>query len=351
MKGLIDIYKIKDLYSGLGQFSLHLAKNLIDTNNNLHLDFLIPDKNIVSFFNKTHNVNFTKTNILLRYFSQLNNKYDFWHSTQQFPSFLPDKKTIQILTIHDLNFLYVKTPEKIEKYRKKLQKNIDRANLITSISEFTKNEILENFNLKGKNISVIYNGVNEKETVNLTKPEFIDDSKFFFSLGVFKSSKNFHTLLKIMKYFADTKLIIAGNCNTEYGKMIRELIINYGYDNRVILPGIINNNEKNWLYQNCSAFLLTSIAEGFGLPVIEAMKFGKPVFLSRFGSLPEIGDKFAWYFDDFSEESMVSVIKNGLLEYSKNTSLYCTNIIQHSSKFTWQKCANEYLQLYNEIIS
>jgi glycosyltransferase involved in cell wall biosynthesis len=351
MNGLIDIYKIKDLYSGLGQFSLHLAKNLIEINNNLDLDFLIPDKNIEGFFNKNQNVNFTKTNILLRYFPQLNKKYDFWHSTQQFPSFLPDKKSKQILTIHDLNFLYVKTPKKIKNYKKKLQKNIDRADFITSISEFTKNEILENFDLKGKNISVIYNGVNERETDNLIKPEFVDDSKFFFSVGVFKPSKNFHTLLKIMGHFEDTKLIIAGNCNTEYGNMIKEEIITYGLENRVILQGIISENEKNWLYKNCSAFLFPSIAEGFGLPVIEAMKYGKPVFLTRLGSLPEIGDKFAWYFDDFAPESMANVIKNGIAEYSKYPMIYSTNIIQHSSKFTWKKCAAEYLKLYNEVLS
>lgn len=351
MKGLIDIYKIKDLYSGLGQFSMHLAKNLIEINNNLDLDFLIPDTNTERFFKKNPNANFTRTNILLRYFPQMNKRYDFWHSTQQFPSFLPDKKTKQILTIHDLNFLYVKTPEKIEKYRKKLQKNIDRADFITSISEFTKNEILDNFDLNGKNISVIYNGVNEKETENLIKPDFADDYKFFFSVGVFKSSKNFHTLLKIVDHFEDTKIIIAGNCNTEYGKMIREKIIIYGLEYRIILPGIISDNVKNWLYQNCTAFLFPSIAEGFGLPVIEAMKFGKPVFLSRFGSLPEIGDRFAWYFDDFASESMTKVIKNGITEYSKDPTLYSTNIIQHSSKFTWKKCAAEYLKLYYEVLS
>ncbi len=351
MRGLIDLYKIKDLNSGLGQYSLHLAKNLIEINNYLDLDFLIPDKNVESFFNKTKNVNFRKTNFLNRYFPQLNKKYDFWHSTQQFPSFLPDRRAKQILTIHDINFMYVKTPEKIEKYRKKLQKNIERAEIITSISEFTKNEILKNFDLKGKSISVIYNGVFEYETDNMVKPEFVDDFPFFFSIGVFKTSKNFHTLLNIIEHFEDAKLVIAGNCNTAYGKTIKEKIFKYGYENRVILPGIISEDVKNWLYQNCKAFLLPSFAEGFGLPVIEAMKFGKPVFLSKFGSLPEIGDKFAWYFNDFSPESMAQVIKNGLSDYSKDEINYCTNIINYSSKFSWKKSAIEYMKLYNEVLS
>ena len=98
-KILIDLYKIKELYSGLGQFSVNFANELASRlPKDFLVNFFIPKKNELSFLNnkvKTINASFLK-----RYFPSLNKTYNIWHSLHQFPSFLPNKNSIWILTIY-----------------------------------------------------------------------------------------------------------------------------------------------------------------------------------------------------------------------------------------------------------
>ncbi len=346
-KVLIDLYKAKEIYSGLGQFSVNFANELMNQSpQEFDIIFLTPGsfelENIKKF-------NSLKANFQKRYFPVFNKPYDIWHSLQQFPSHFPNKKSKFILTVHDLNFLVEKTGVRKLRYLNRLQKNIDRADYITTISDSTKKNIEDHINLRGKSILTIYNGIEIKSEGSGYKPTYMDDKKFFFSIGIFNRKKNFHILLSLMDYFKDHKLIIAGNKDTSYGKQIQQQINDGNLADRVILPGMINEDEKIWLYRNCEAFLFPSLAEGFGMPVIEAMKFGKPVFLSKFTSLPEIGGEFAFYFDNFDEEYMSSFIKSKLIYYNNNQIFLAEQIKKHADRFSWAVCIAQYLELYHEV--
>lgn len=349
MKGiLVDLYKTKDLYSGLGQFSMNFANELTSQlPEEMEVDFLIPRNNQVSLL--WSNVGVIRTTFLKRHFPSLNNNYDIWHSLEQFPSFFPSKKTTWILTIHDLNFLIEKNEKKRLKYLKRLQKNIDSADYITTISNFTKEEIQKNFNLEKKEISVIYNGVPSGAEIEKIKPKFIESKKFLFSIGIFNEKKNFKSLLPLMKHFDNYQLVIAGNKDTSYGREIEMEIDKLGLKDSIILPGKINDSNRQWLYANCEAFLFPSLAEGFGLPVIEAMHLGKPVFLSRHTSLPEIGGSTAFYFDNFQAQHMSDLISSKLEYVQNNLETFEAESIKHASKFNWKNCMSEYLELYKKI--
>lgn len=279
-----------------------------------------------------------------------NKSYDIWHSLQQFPSHFPSNKPKFILTIHDLNFLYEKNEVHKLLYLRRLQRNIDRADYITAISDFTKNNIEDHLNLRGKKIRTIYNGISVDTEGPGLKPGYVGKKKFFFSIGIFNEKKNFHTLLPVMNYFKDYKLIIAGNTDTNYGRLIRKQIDELNLTDRVILPGKVSDDEKHWLYRNCSAFLFPSIAEGFGMPVIEAMKFGKPVFLSNFTCLPEIGGDLAFYFEDFDKNHMAAFIENKLSYFNDNQVIIEDKIKKHADRFSWQICIEQYTSLYQEIL-
>ena len=346
---LIDVYKVKEMYSGLGQFSVNYANELISQPpDEFKITFLTPGN--FEFENKK-NCYVIKDNLQRRYFPMFNKSYDIWHSLQQFPSHFPNKKSKFILTVHDLNFLIEKNDAKKLKYLQKLQQNIDRADYITTISNYTKKTIEDNINLRGKSIRTIYDGIAINFFGKGNRPGYLDEKKFFFSIGIFNEKKNFHTLLPIMKYFKDYLLIIAGNNETIYGKQVQKQINDMNLTDRVILPGIINDSEKCWLYSNCDAFLFPSLAEGFGMPVIEAMQFGKPVFLSKFTSLPEIGGDFAFYFDNFHDEYMSSFIKSKLSDYIENQKILSDKIKEHAELFSWQTCISQYLKLYHEIVN
>ena len=344
-KVLIDLYKVKEIYSGLGQFSINYANELMcQSPEEFNIIFLTPKNFELESIKKFNSI---KVNLQKRYFPMFNKSYDIWHSLQQFPSHFPNKKSKFILTVHDLNFLIEKNEAKKLKYLKKLQKNIDRADYITTISNYTKKTIEDHINLRGKSILTIYNGIAINSHGVGYKPNYMNDKKFFFSIGIFNEKKNFHILLSIMNYFKGYQLIIAGNKDTNYGKQIQKQINDMNLADRVILPGKINDDEKLWLYSNCDAFLFPSLAEGFGMPVIEAMKFGKPVFLSKFTSLPEIGGDFAFYFDNFDEEYMFSFIKSKLSYYNDNQIILSDQIKKHADRFSWQTCIAQYLKLYH----
>ena len=119
-----------------------------------------------------------------------------------------------------------------------------------------------------------------------------------------------------------------------------------GVETQVKIIGTISEEEKQWYYTNCKAFLFPSLSEGFGLPVIEAMRYGKPVFCSNLTSLPEIGGKESYFFRSFSPEDMLAVFQKGMIDYELDLTKK-DRIIAWSKKFTWEQTAKEYEEVYS----
>lgn len=339
---LVDLYKLKNEYTGLGQFAKNLAQELIAQKPDfLHITFLVPPESSHSF--DSSGVDIMQTSWKMRYFPQLNTTFDLWHSVEQFPSFVPNSQTPWLLTIHDLNFLIEKEGTKKGKYLKSLQQNVRQANFLSTISHYTKDQLLKHVDLAQKGIEVIYNGVPEGVPA-FDKPHFVDEAPYFFSISHFSPKKNFEVLLPMMQHFNGYRLIIAGNYDTPYGKKIQQQIEKLGLSRQVILAGKISDAQKSYLYQHCSAFLFPSLAEGFGLPVIEAMFASKPVFLSRHTALPEIGGQVAFYFDSFNPEKMAQTIKKHLPQ--SESQAFKNMVRQHAARFSWERCAAQYIDLY-----
>ncbi|MDE2161264.1 MAG: glycosyltransferase, partial [Burkholderiales bacterium] len=106
--------------------------------------------------------------------------------------------------------------------------------------------------------------------------------------------------------------------------------------------------QKAWAYARCSGFLFPSLAEGFGLPPIEAMHFGKPVFLARRSCLPEIGGDAADYFDDFEPAAMRAVVERGLRRAAEPGR--ADAVRAHAARFDWDRAADDYLALYRRLL-
>ena len=132
---LVDIYKTKDLYSGLGQFSYNFAKYLCKyLPENFELS-LLTEKKMEGLDPAVFK--FITANWKKRYFPALNRSYDLWHSLHQFPSHMPSKNSKQILTIHDLNFLVEKNKKKAEK-EKQDKKEEEESPHVTFIQKEVK---------------------------------------------------------------------------------------------------------------------------------------------------------------------------------------------------------------------
>ncbi len=240
--------------------------------------------------------------------------YDLWHSIHQMSPFRPcSHSTRRILTIHDVNFIYEKQGAKRQKYIRRLQRECDSADELCFISRFAQKDTAQYINIGGKPQHVIYNGVatlteGQQEPVE----QALDGRPFMLSIGVLKAKKNLHALLPMMDLLPEYRLIIAGDNSDAYAQQLREQLPQHP---NVSIVGTVSNEQRRWLYAHCTALLFPSLSEGFGLPVIEAMQWGKPVFCSNRTSLPEIGSTHAFYFTDFEPENMAGVVRQGLAAF------------------------------------
>lgn len=365
---LFDATKTQSLHNGLGQYSFNLASELIKIfdHGEQSLTILAPNGRHTLF---PSHVSLKKKNYFIRSNSLIPAKiflrkqwsFDIWHVAAQFSHFWPlDNKTPTLLTIHDLNFLREKCKKSnIDRYMKRLQKQVDRATHINTISYFSKSEIEAHIDLKGKPISVIYNGgivdtgpsptSLSQQLSQKISPQLSQQKKpFLFSIGECLKKKNFHVLLPLIKQYPEFDLIIAGKKETRYGDFLQKEIAEHGLTEHVKLLGPVDQSTRHWLYQNCKAFLFPSLTEGFGLPIIEAFHYKKPVFCSNLTSLPEIGGDHAFYWDNFDENHICSVFSNGMAMFSNDIHLG-ENAKQYAQQYTWDKTAKEYFDLYQKI--
>jgi glycosyltransferase involved in cell wall biosynthesis len=344
-KVLVEMEKLHNLNSGLGQFCKGLGNALSKIKSEqIDLTFLVP--------NHQSNI-FGKTIIyhqLKRFSSFFWNKpkgFDVWHCTHQQSKYLPSAGKL-IITIHDLNFLYKYNGLKRKLKLMALQHKINKAHAVVAISEFTANEIKQHLNIDESKLYVIYNGVSELSAENEELPDYLIDKKYLFSIGIINPKKNFHVLLPLLQNTPDLILVIAGNNSHAYVQSIKEKATALGISNRLYFMGAVSDGVKYQLYKNCYAFVFPSLAEGFGLPVIEAMSVGKPVFLSNLTCLPEIGGKEAFYWNSFEANHMQQIFDNGMKCYEQDLEKKA-RIILHASQFTWEKAAKAYLRLYQSI--
>jgi len=268
-----------------------------------------------------------------------------WHSTYQLTHFMP--RGVPVLqTVHDLNFLYEDVPTfKQREYRHRLECHLERAVAVVTISQFTRDELLRHVRVPNIPVHVVYNGCNHYEGT-FSRPASVGRHPFLFSIGTLQPKKNFHVLPCLLAK-TEYELYIAGR-DYGYAAKILDEARQWGVSDRVHLMGTISEAEKHWMLKNCEAFLFPSIAEGFGLPVLEAMQYGRPVFLSTKTCLPEIGGQHAYYFsaDDFDRCAMQQDFLSGLQHYAEHPE-QSQLLISHAKAFSWEKAASEYINLYN----
>ncbi len=344
---LFDCERMKHPYTGLHEYCRSLGKALLATK--------VQDSSIGYYLPKQYNGYFGDGCEYLFYkeyhklFFPNIGSANVWHIAHQGAAVIPPtKKAKRVLTIHDLNFLYEKTDvHKINRELCRCQRSINLCDHIVTISEYTKHDVLHQLNVGHRPITVIHNGCEVKEFPDFDHPNYRPARPFLFSIGTILPKKNFHVLPSLLAG-QDYELLIAGRGSQSYHQKIVQEAERHGVADRVRLLGAVSEEEKYWYLKNCEAFLFPSIAEGFGIPAIEAMSFGKPVFLSTATSLPEIGGDYAYYFSDFDSEAMRDTFKKGMEHYAQHKP--AEQIIKHAKQFSWEKSAREYWKVYESLL-
>lgn len=276
---------------------------------------------------------------------------NIWHAPFQSGRILKglNKHTKVLLTIHDLNCIHEnKSDKERDDSLRHTQNLVNRSDAIVCISNHSKKDVLAHLDVKNKPVHVIYNGTH-RVPVPPENPEGIRPSRpFIFTMGYVNRKKNFHTLVPLLEN-TNVDLVVAGKLDEiDYVKKMQQLALNLGVADRLHILGPVTEQDKAWYFNNCKAFMLPSLAEGFGAPVVEAMRFGKPIFLSDLTSLPEIGGNAAFYFRHFEPEHMRKVFNEGLAQFQING--MATKIIERGNQFLWEEKAKEYIELYRTML-
>lgn len=342
---LIDMHRLKhNPYNGLYIFSKELGACLAAAQPaGMRFHFYVPGKDNGIF---GAGVAYERHRSIDKFFRFGTGKFDVWHVTTTLSWYKPFRRDVKVVyTVHDLNFLIEEkhNPARNKRVLGEIRKRAERADYIVGISQYALDVANEFLPVRNKPQRVIYNGAASLPDACVTAPAYRPQRPFLFSIGQLYPRKNFHVLPPLLVN-NEYELVIAGLHQTDYGAEIMAAAKEAGVTDRVHLVGAVTEAEKHWYYRECEAFLFPSFAEGFGLPAVEAMQYGKPVFLSTETCLPEVGGDAAYYFTAFEAASMRREFEQGMAHYRQTAPV--EKIRARAAFFSWRKAAEEYIEVY-----
>ena len=349
----ISLGNLGNLQDGLGEFAVQMGTVLATAaprwaeRDQLHIDFHLRAEHVGLFGS---NVGYLPVSRWHRWRHLQPRHYDLWHSLHQLNKNKPPVGSGQrLVTVHDLNYAHGPGGWSGWRHQRRTQALMARTDLVVAISQHTASDVRKHLGWTGP-IEVILRGARPfadspqdplpgwpAAPPGSTKP-------FLFHLSRMSPSKNPQAILGLAREWPDMSFVFSGPDGGDT-RALRDA---------TALPNVqfhlnISDAQKAWAFAHCAGFLFPSLAEGFGLPPIEAMQFGKPVFLSRLTSLPEIGGDAADYFDDFSPGAMRAVVERSLARQLSEPGRAAA-IRAHAGRFDADRAAAKYLALYRRLL-
>lgn len=344
--------RVSHWHDGLGEFSRQLglalasrAKALRETHG-LVLHYHLPRRWHGLFGAE---VGYLATHTTQRLLHLRRERFALWHCLHQHIRLRAPLGTACLVdTVHDLNFLHTKRGAKLEQYRARLRQRLQGRDQIVAISHHAARDIERELAPLATPIEVIPNGVADLSAASREPiAELADAPPFLLHVSRMAPSKNIAALIDLAAAWPGQRFVFAGGASPYTAEVQRELAQRGLHHASLHLD--VSEAQKAWLYATCRGFLFPSLAEGFGLPPLEAMCFGKPVFLSKLTSLPEVGGTAAHYFDDFAPQSMRAVIEAGLAAHDREQR--AGFVAAHARQFNWTRCADRYVALYLRLLA
>ena len=277
-------------------------------------------------------------------------KADAFITTDGYLSKSTKVKTLNV--IHDINFEHrpQDLPKGVAKYYKRnMPKFAQLATRIATVSEFSKKDIAQTYNIPTDKIDVVYNGCNslfvpvkEAEQVKI-RYKYAAGRPFFLYIGSMHPRKNILNLMRAFDIFkktsnCDVKLLLVGKAMWN-NKDIQSLYHTLIYRNDIHFLGHIKTPELAKILGSAYALTFVPYFEGFGIPLLEAMNCEVPIITSNTTSLPEVAGKAAVLVNPES----VDGIANAMLQLYKvphvKEQVLAAGLIQRQ-KFSWDKTAD-----------
>jgi len=230
-------------------------------------------------------------------------------------------------------------------HRLLLKSILKKTSLILTNSYFSKSEIVRKYPFVENKIKVTHLGcsinLNQLTSKDLLA-EILVRKPYFLYVGTLEPRKNILTLIKAFelyqsKHQQNINLVLAGSWGWKY-KSIKAAIQQSPSKKDIICTGYISEAQKIQLIKNAKAFIYPSLYEGFGIPVIEAMRLGCPIICSNIDTLKEVAGDKAFYFNRIDALDLCNKMRivSNLINIDQKKAL-----IRHSEQFTWEETASK----------
>jgi len=361
MKILIDIRLLsKGGQSGIEEYTKHLITNLlaIDKSNSYQLFYNGWKKHPLPqiWLDKAEIIDRKMPNKLFDIKSRFLNNSPIPQADLVFTPHLNILKTQvpRILTIHDLSFIhhphFFPRQSRIWHWLQDYKDQIKQASLITAVSNFTKQDLIETLKVPPEKIEVVPLGISEEfKVLDIERPTSLH-FPFILYLGTIEPRKNVSAIIRAFNVvkanhqLKDLKLVLAGRLGWLYQETLKTYQTS-PYKEDIIFWGPVKEEDRALLYNLAEALVYPSFFEGFGLPPLEAQACGCPVIASQRTSLPEVLGSSArlidpWRINDLAgtiEEVLTTNLKEKLREAG----------LVNVKRFNWPRSAQQLLNIFN----
>ena len=273
------------------------------------------------------------------------NKADLFFSPDGYNSLRSNIPSV--ITVHDLNFEHnpADLPKVIGWYlRKFVPKFVKKATQVLTVSAYSKQDITKCYRCPSEKISTVYNGANEiyqplSEDVKITTRKRISNNRpYFLFVGSLHPRKNVQRLIKAYQRISNpsVNLVIVGSAMWRD----HQISVEPNGADRIHFLGYLAQKELAEVMGSALALTYVPYFEGFGIPLVEAMRCGIPILAANTTCLPEIAGNAAIYCDPFNIEE----IQNGLEQLIENDTLriqLSENSIKRANEFSWDQAAKQ----------
>lgn len=366
---LIDLTALADNFSGIERFALSVTNEMIKCTQNKYIllfknrvykDFIPISRNVKAVvINGKNKLIFNQIIlpiVLLRYNADI-----YFFPSFPAPFFFFNKKSIS--TIHDVGCWDCPSSNKkhMTLYFKLLywKASLCDKNIIT-VSEFSKERIIDILKVKADKILVAYNGLSdiflknkysESENKKIIIKYKLPDH-YILCLGTLEPRKNLKLLIKAYAELfgdreIDLELVLAGR----KGWMMDDLLSNITKDikSHIHITGFIDDEDLPYIYKDAELFIFPSLYEGFGIPPIEAMSMGTTVISSNAASMPEIlGDSVSFFCNNDLLSLKKSIIKTVTASKEEQNRQKIRGI-EKSKTYTWENSSRKILEYFKNI--
>lgn len=361
--GLIT-YPIEKSPAGVGTYTYNLVKNVID----MDLD----NNYFLLHYKQNSDQIYSNNEILYKYYHYLPVMFSDSLYLYKNPAlfdivhrfapggFFCNLKSKLVVTVYDL-FMYKTYPfnRKIKIYLARYfnRMSIKKADAVITISNFSKQEIVNTFKISENKVHVLYCGPGNVDSESnsgkdLLKRKYNLANDYILFVSTIEPRKN---LLNLVKAYEQMKkrhsikesLVIVGKKGWDFKKTLNYIEKSVFRDS-IISTDFVSTADLNYFYRNASLFVFPSFMEGFGIPPLEAMSHGCPTLTSNTSSLPEVVNHPEMMFDPDDVEQ----ICEKCLRILQDSTFRENNIkkgIQNVKRFSWRKSAEQIISIYNSL--